>query len=1084
MAKERSIGAIALDLALNSSAFEKGLQTVVSKASNAMKSAFDTSPDVAKKMQSAFDGGVKGLEKMSKSSDKTTAELGGKLLPMAQKLAPTFTKVAGAVGGIVSGVGTAIGVVTALVGAVKKFDEMSDKALARVKQGFNEIVGGIRQTIDFVKKLTGKSDKFENEWSTSLRNIGYLVVSVFGIRQLYEFSKASVNAASQTQAAWVGLNSIVKGQGKSFKDAEKFINDYIADGLVPLNNAVTAYKNLIAAGYEEKQAQDMMERLKDAAAFGRQSHLTLGDAVTTATEGIKNQNSTLTDNAGVTKNLSVMYAEYAATIGKGAGSLTEAEKRTATYNGIMKETRFQVGDAAKITETFNGKVVRLSSTLTNLKTAFGNVVIPIIEIFIPTLQKAMEVTTQFFNTVAGIMAQFGLKMKTAEELSSGAISNIGSSAVDTASDITSTGDAAKEAAKKINTAFNSVDEINVLDTSSNATGSDSSSGDGSGSSTGEELKDLQVEVEQTETLLDKLKKTAFEYGEMFAEKINGALEKINWSKIQKTTKTIATNIANFLNGAVAELDWNLVGSTIGNGINTALIFVNTFLKTFDWTEWGKSLANGLNGIILKVDWRLLGQTIANYFNMSIDTFASFVKNFKWNDIGLFLGTGLNSLVKNIHWDNIAQGLIDGINGAMKALGNFIKVTDWKAIGTNIKDTLTKIIEGVDWKNAGKTITKLADNVLTLISDVLKEVDFDKAIREFFKGFDLSKLINKYLDIKYEMKKLKWQVAWEVMMEEFEAGIQWVIGKLPEFLFGGIAVILKGLWDVGVAIIEGILKGCLDMLVNIGKWIVDNIFKPIWNGLLSAFGIHSPSKETAKVGVFIIEGLLKGIKDKIAGVSNWIKENVFTPFMNAFKKLFGIKSPSTEMAKQGDFIVQGLYKGINDKKTWFTNKWKEVKGWFTNITATASVKIGTKWSDLKSKWNSLMSNFKDKTITVKTKIGEVIGNLKSTINNNVIKKINSKLPSIFPKIPLLAQGGWFAANNPQLAIVGDNKREAEIVAPESKIEDAVMRGLLRSGNNATNNKLELEILVKYEDGRKIIKKINDYQIQQGKVLLMT
>ena len=37
---------------------------------------------------------------------------------------------------------------------------------------------------------------------------------------------------------------------------------------------------------------------------------------------------------------------------------------------------------------------------------------------------------------------------------------------------------------------------------------------------------------------------------------------------------------------------------------------------------------------------------------------------------------------------------------------------------------------------------------------------------------------------------------------------------------------------------------------------------------------------------------------------------------------------------------------------------------------------------------------------------------------------------------MQQGGYVRANQPQLAIIGDNKREGEIIAPESKITEAV------------------------------------------------
>lgn len=91
------------------------------------------------------------------------------------------------------------------------------------------------------------------------------------------------------------------------------------------------------------------------------------------------------------------------------------------------------------------------------------------------------------------------------------------------------------------------------------------------------------------------------------------------------------------------------------------------------------------------------------------------------------------------------------------------------------------------------------------------------------------------------------------------------------------------------------------------------------------------------------------------------------------------------------------------------------------------------------------------------------------------------------LPRLAQGGWVAANNPQLAIIGDNTREGEIVTPESKIYEQVMRALKEMGGGLVKTavqtvKLAIEIMIKYPDGRTIIKQINEAQIKEGRILL--
>ncbi len=74
---------------------------------------------------------------------------------------------------------------------------------------------------------------------------------------------------------------------KKFFSSSKFIEEYVSDGLVPLNNAVTAYKNLAARGYSSDQIKKTMTALKNSATFGRQSTYSLGEAVQTASEGLK-----------------------------------------------------------------------------------------------------------------------------------------------------------------------------------------------------------------------------------------------------------------------------------------------------------------------------------------------------------------------------------------------------------------------------------------------------------------------------------------------------------------------------------------------------------------------------------------------------------------------------------------------------------------------------------------------------------------------------------------------------------------------------------------------------------------------------
>jgi len=120
------------------------------------------------------------------------------------------------------------------------------------------------------------------------------------------------------------------------------------------------------------------------------------------------------------------------------------------------------------------------------------------------------------------------------------------------------------------------------------------------------------------------------------------------------------------------------------------------------------------------------------------------------------------------------------------------------------------------------------------------------------------------------------------------------------------------------------------------------------------------------------------------------------------------------------------------------------------------------------------------------INYVIGGL-----NKISIKIPKWVPGIggkkfgvnIPKIPHLAQGGYVGANNPMLAVVGDNKTEGEIIAPESKIYEQAFRAVSDALAKSDGGSIDLTInLGSTRVYREIIKGINMVQRQAGKTLL--
>lgn len=183
---------------------------------------------------------------------------------------------------------------------------------------------------------------------------------------------ACVDEAVKLENALVGVESVARSFGHDTDEVKKAVLDFTKDGLVPASDAALAFKQILATGTDLPTAIKLMNSLKDAAALNRQSFYTLGEAIVATTEGIKNGTSARADAVGITKNLSNMDNEYAASIGKTAGALSDAEKYQARVNGFIKEGAVYAGDAAKVLDTYTGSASRLGTSFDRLLAGMGS----------------------------------------------------------------------------------------------------------------------------------------------------------------------------------------------------------------------------------------------------------------------------------------------------------------------------------------------------------------------------------------------------------------------------------------------------------------------------------------------------------------------------------------------------------------------------------------------------------------------------------------------------------------------------------------------------------------------------------------
>lgn len=775
---------------------------------------------------------------------------------------------------------------------------------------------------NYNKQLNNITKSTESAFSSTMKKVGGFIASAFAVKQVVDFTKTAVNSASQVQSVFTGLNSIVQGTGNSFSEAQKFINEYTSDGLVSINEAATAYKNLLSRGYDTSQIEDVLTRLKDSAAFGRQASYDLGEAVITATEGLKNENSILVDNAGVTKNVAKMWDDYAKSIGTTAANLTQEQKIQAEYNGIMEETRFQIGDAAAYTKTFSGQVQQLKFNFTQMTAAIGKVVAPIAQLFIPIINSAISAVTNLFEKLQVVLKTFGLEMPDVVSKTSSAVSGV-------SADIENTGDSAVNAAKKINKAFAGVDEINVLKTSE-------SSSTGSGTST------------------DGSTNTAISVTPATDDAVSTAVS----TTVDKIRKYIEP---------LQNINFEPLISAFGNLKSAITPIIEEIGKALGW-------------IWLEIITPWITYLIEKWWPTLVDIFAGALKIVE--PILEGFGEGFSFV-----WENVLKPILSWTyDGIVAILGGIADALNW--IGEN---------------ETASTILKVVGIALGVIVGVIATYNTVMGICNVVTGI------------------------FSGIMSVLTSPITLVVLAITA-LITIITLLIKN-WDT----VKEAASACWDWIVGVfqgaAEWFNATIIQPISN---------------------FFTGMWDGLKNGAQNAWNGIK-SVFSSVASFFKDIF-------------------------------TNAWTAVK----NVFSTG----GKIFDGIK---DGIVSAFKTIVNAIIKGINKVVSIPFNAINTALrkIKSIDilgirpfSWISTIgVPQIPYLAQGGWFERGNPQLAIVGDNTREGEIVAPESKIYDQTRKAIRDSGG-VGKQEIEITIYHKYEDGRTIIQKINQAQIDAGQVLILS
>ena len=444
-----------------------------------------------------------------------------------------------------------------------------------------------------------------------------------------------------------------------------------------------------------------------------------------------------------------------------------------------------------------------------------------------------------------------------------------------------------------------------------------------------------------------------------------------------------------------------VGSIVAEGLNSIIYagdeFINERLRPVA-VRWSTNIARIINGFVDTLDWNALGEFVAGGFNTVVDTVGVFISTINWGTMAESFAAGLDGIVGTIEWDLLGQTLGEGFQALQTIMWGTLAAFDWVGLGSSLATGIDSLFASVDWELLGTMLSDSFKGILNGISALIAETDW-QAI-----GNDLATFIG---SIDY-------------------AGI-------AEALSNGIGTALAGL----ASLIWGFVKGA-------------------WGDAIQWW--HNTAYQD---GQFTISGLLNGIVQAIASIGTWIKEHIFQPFIDGFKSVFGIASPSTVMEEMGGFLIDGLINGI-------TTAWNGITEFLSGALEALSGLISGAWDAINSAastmWNTITTTVTTTWNKLKTKAGTIWTNIKTTITNkfdqaktaisNTATLMLNTVSTTWGDIKSNAEEKWEAIKNAATTAweaiknaIGDTWNGVKTVV--STVTDTVTTGLATAWENITS-----------------------------------
>lgn len=925
------------------------------------------------------------------------------------------------------------------------------------------------------------------------KKAGMALGAAFGVKKIVDFGKQCLELGSDLAevqnvvdvtfpSMTAQVDKFAKNAAQSFGLSETMAKQYTG----------TFGAMAKAFGFTEQQAYDMGSTLTglagDVASF---YNLSQDEAYTKIKSVFTGETESLKDLGVVMTQTALDSYALANGFGKTTSAMTEAEKVALRYRFVQDQLSAAQGDFSRTSDSWANQVKILKLQMQSFMATIGqgliNLFTPVIKVInivlgkLATLANAFKSFTELITgkkssgTDSGIAATAEAAGTANEELEGAA-----DSASNLANNTSKAGQAAQKTAKQMK-ALMGFDKINKADSqeptsagTDSATPSSGSTGTlGSGVDFGNLAKGDDV-ISKTDKKMSallahckelaKLFKKGFEIGFGNSQKkidsINRSAKNIGKNLKEIFTDKAVVNAANRcadnislslgkITGSTARIGLTLADNLIG-GVDKYLCKSKNYIKKriislFDVTtdiaklsgDFAVALAD-IFDVFSGDDAKAITGDIIQVFADGFLGAADLALKFKRDSFSLFVTPVVRNTEKisetlenmlgrwRIVFNTLSQSVTDSFEKANQAYDQYAKPF-LDSIAQGISDIVGTFLDAYN--------TYLSP-ILNYLADKFSVV-WAEHIQPAIDGF--LELIGKVLE--------NLQALWETLLVPL---IEWIVNTIMPILgpiIGGLGELILNLLTVIADVFTGatkILSGFLDFCTG----AFTGNFDKCWKG---------------------IEEIIQGFKTIAGSIFDFIKQNIFQPFIDFVGGIFttGWATSFNTLKTILSTFLSAVKRIWNDAKQIFNGIIEFIAGTFSGNWERA-------WQGIKDIFGGIFDSLVTLAKTPLNAVIDIINGLMENINSGLRAIENAfsfnydftnpitgtrhyghygmSLPRV-PTIPHLAQGGYVKPNTPQLAMIGDNLHQGEIVAPEDKLKKMAVEAAMAAGGGVSRDELE-------------------------------